>query len=167
MPEPIEAAAQEAGMPDHIADIAITDAVKARQSRHGSRDAFQAQIERRDWQSTITEDLAAFLARRDSFYLATVSADGHPYIQHRGGPPGFLRVLDEKTLGLADLAGNRQYISAGNLDGNDWVHLFFMDYAERRRIKLWGRARLIDDDPELLARLMPEGTTAPGRNGRW
>ena len=140
-------------MSAHISDIGFTPAVKARQEALGSREAYARQIEKRDWQSEVTEDLAAFLAERDSFYMATVSEDGHPYIQHRGGPKGFLKVLDAKTLAFADFSGNRQYISMGNLDGNDRVHLFLMDYANRRRIKLWGRARVVEDDPELLERL--------------
>ena len=140
-----------------VSDIAFTDAVKARQVRHGSRGAFEAQP---DWQSQITENLAEFLATRDSFYMATVSSDGQPYIQHRGGPRGFLKVLDPKTLGFADFSGNRQYISTGNLDGNERVTLFFMDYANSQRIKLWGHAKAIDDDPELVAQLMPEGYRA-------
>lgn len=147
-------------MPENVSDIAFTPAVKARQERHGSRGDHAGRIAGQDWQSAITEDLARFIARRDSFYLATVSQDGYPYIQHRGGPRGFLKVLDEGTLGFADFTGNRQYISAGNLDGNDRVHLFFMDYADRQRIKLWGRARTVDDDPDLVARLMPEGYRA-------
>ena len=144
-------------MTRQVSDIAFTDAVKARQTRHGSREAF---AEQPDWQSQITDNLAGFIATRDSFYMATVSSDGQPYIQHRGGPRGFLKVLDPKQLGFADFSGNRQYISTGNLDGNDRVNLFFMDYANSQRIKLWGRARAIDDDPELVAKLMPEGYRA-------
>ena len=140
-------------MTGHVSDIAFTEAVKARQTRHGSRDGYEKNIARRDWQSAVTDDLAAFVAQRDSFYMASVSSDGHPYIQHRGGPRGFLKVLDEKTLGFADFSGNRQYISLGNFDGNDRVHLFLMDYANSRRIKLWGRARVVEDDPALLDRL--------------
>jgi predicted pyridoxine 5'-phosphate oxidase superfamily flavin-nucleotide-binding protein len=112
------------------------------------------------WQTTITDDLAAFIAQRDSVYLATVNADGQPYIQHRGGPKGFLRVLDERTLGFADYRGNRQYISMGNLQDNPKIHLFMMDYAHQQRIKLWGEAEVREDDPALLARLMPEGYAA-------
>ena len=147
-------------MSEHVSDIAFTDAVKARQTRHGSREGYEKNIARRDWQSSVTEDLAAFLAQRDSFYMASVSSDGHPYIQHRGGPRGFLKVLDDKTLGFADFSGNRQYISLGNFDGNDRVHLFLMDYANRQRIKLWGRARVVEDDPELMDRLVTAGYKA-------
>ena len=142
-------------MPDTVSDIAFTPAVKARQSRHGSRESYAKQIARRDWRDRITEDLSEFVAMLDSFYMATVSEDGHPYIQHRGGPRGFLKVLDDKRLAFVDYSGNRQYISAGNLDGNDRVSLFLMDYANKRRIKVWGRAEVLDDDPDLLRSLMP------------
>lgn len=140
-------------MTRHVSDIGFTPAVKAQQAAHGSREIYAKQIDKRDWQSEVTADLATFLAERDSFYLASVSEDGHPYIQHRGGPKGFLKVLDAKTLAFADFGGNRQYISLGNLDGNDRMHLFLMDYANRRRIKLWGRARVVEDDPDLLEKL--------------
>ncbi|MEM9139819.1 MAG: pyridoxamine 5'-phosphate oxidase family protein [Pseudomonadota bacterium] len=144
-------------MTQRISDIAFTNAVKAQQTRLGSRDMNESQMQTRDWPTEVTENLAAFLAQRDSFYMATVSETGHPYIQHRGGPKGFLKVVDPKTLGFADLSGNRQYISTGNLDGSDKVHLFLMDYGNKQRIKLWGRARVVEDDPDLLDRLaMPE-----------
>jgi uncharacterized protein len=116
--------------------------------------------ERGGWQTKVTPDLAAFLATRDSAYLATANAAGQPYVQHRGGPKGFVRVLDEKTLGFADFVGNRQYITTGNLAENDRAFLFLMNYAERHRVKIWGRARVVENDPELLARLMPEGYDA-------
>lgn len=116
--------------------------------------------ERGGWQTKVTPDLAAFLATRDSAYLATANAAGEPYVQHRGGPKGFIRVLDEKTLGFADFVGNRQYITTGNLAENDRAFLFLMNYAERHRVKIWGRARVVENDPELLARLMPEGYDA-------
>lgn len=147
-------------MTEFVSDIAFTPAVKARQKRHGSRAGYEKQMARRDWQQTITEELRQFIAARDSFYMATVSETGHPYIQHRGGPRGFVKVLDDRTLAFADFSGNRQYISAGNLDGDARVHLFFMDYANSQRIKLWGRAQPIDDDPALVQRLMPEGYRA-------
>lgn len=139
-------------MTDLISDIAFTPAVKAEQARRGSRDGYQKQLERQDWQDRITPELAKFLAQRDSFYMATVSETGHPYIQHRGGPRGFVRVVDEVTLGFADFSGNRQYITTGNLAGSNKVHLFFMDYANSQRIKLWGRAQ-ITEDPEITAKL--------------
>jgi predicted pyridoxine 5'-phosphate oxidase superfamily flavin-nucleotide-binding protein len=141
-------------MDSSISDIAFTPAVKARQTEKGSREIYAKQISKRDWQDRVTDDLAAFLAKRDSFYMATVSQDGHPYIQHRGGPRGFLRVIDEQTLAFADFSGNRQYISMGNLDGNDRVHLFLMDYANRQRIKVWGRAKVVEDDPGLMEELV-------------
>lgn len=142
-----------------ISDVGFTPAVKARQEREGSRGAVEKMTERRDWREEVDADLAAFLATRESFYMATVSENGRPYIQHRGGPAGFLRVIDARTIGFADFSGNRQYITAGNLDGNDHVHLFLMDYANRQRIKIWGRAR-IKEDPDLIARLMPDGYRA-------
>jgi predicted pyridoxine 5'-phosphate oxidase superfamily flavin-nucleotide-binding protein len=112
------------------------------------------------WQTTVTPEIAAFIAERDSAYLATASAAGQPYVQHRGGPKGFIHVLDDKTLGFADYRGNRQYITAGNLAENDRAFIFLMDYAGRQRVKIWGRARVVDNDPELLARLMPKGYKA-------
>jgi predicted pyridoxine 5'-phosphate oxidase superfamily flavin-nucleotide-binding protein len=116
--------------------------------------------ERGGWQTAITPDLAGFLGEARSFYLATASADGQPYIQHRGGPPGFLRVLDARTLGFADFKGNRQYITTGNLSENPKAYMFVMDYAHRRRVKLWGRARVVEDDTALRAKLWPEGYKA-------
>ena len=138
-------------------DIAFTPAVKALQERNGSRAGYARMAEKRDWHDTVTPDLAAFLAERDSFYLASASAEGRPYIQHRGGPKGFLKVLDDKRLAFADFGGNRQYISAGNFSENDRASIFLMDYPNRRRIKLWGRARVVEDDPELLERLVEPG----------
>jgi len=141
-------------------DIAFSPSVKAIQARKGSRAAYARADQRGGWESTITPELAEFLAEQDSIYLATASAAGQPYIQHRGGPPGFLRVLDDHTLAFADFAGNRQFITAGNLAENPRAHLFAMDYLHRRRIKLWGTARVIEDDPALLASLMPAGYAA-------
>ncbi|MEE9359089.1 MAG: pyridoxamine 5'-phosphate oxidase family protein [Hyphomicrobium sp.] len=138
-------------------DIAFTPAVKALQERNGSRAGYARMAERKDWHDTVTPDLAAFLAERDSFYLASASAEGRPYIQHRGGPKGFLKALDDKRLAFADFGGNRQYISTGNLSENDRASIFLMDYPNRRRIKLWGRARVVEDDPELLERLVEPG----------
>ncbi len=138
-------------------DIAFSPSVKALQERLGSRAAYARLEAKGGWQSTVTPELAAFVAARDSFYLATASADAQPYIQHRGGPQGFLKVLDERTLAFADYGGNRQYISAGNLADNPKAFVFLMDYATRTRIKLWGRARAVEDDPALLARLAPPG----------
>jgi predicted pyridoxine 5'-phosphate oxidase superfamily flavin-nucleotide-binding protein len=108
----------------------------------------------------VTPELAAFIAARDSFFLATASAEAQPYIQHRGGPAGFLRVIDEKTLGFADFRGNRQYVSLGNLSENPKAYLFLIDYARRQRIKIWGTARVVEDDPDLLESLRPAGYAA-------
>ena len=140
-------------MNEFVSDIAFTPAVKAIQQRKGSRRGYARMEEKAGWQNTVTDDLANFISQRDSFYLATANADGQPYIQHRGGQPGFLKVIDEKTLAFADFKGNRQYITAGNLSGNDKAYIFLMDYPNRRRIKIWGRARVVDDDAGLLARL--------------
>jgi uncharacterized protein len=141
-------------------DVAFSPAVKAVQTRRGSRESYAKMEARGGFRTTVTPDLAAFLADARSFYLATASADGQPYVQHRGGPPGFLRVVDERTLGFADFKGNRQYITTGNLAENERAYIFVMDYAQRRRVKLWGRARVVEDDPDLLARLWPEGYAA-------
>lgn len=145
-------------MSDHSvsSDIAFTPSVKAIQSRKGSRRLYDGA----EWRTAITPDLVAFLAEQRSVFLATASAGGQPYIQHRGGPPGFIRVLDEHTLGFADFRGNRQYISQGNLTENDHAHLFLIDYAHARRVKIWGRARFVEGDEALLAALMPEGYKA-------
>jgi predicted pyridoxine 5'-phosphate oxidase superfamily flavin-nucleotide-binding protein len=134
-------------------DVAFTGSVKAVQERKGSRAAYARREQRGGWETRVTPELAAFLAERDSFYLATANAEGQPYVQHRGGPRGFLRVLDERTLAFADFRGNRQYITLGNLAENDRAFLFVMDYARRRRVKLWGRARVVEDDAPLLERL--------------
>ena len=136
----------------YTSDIAFTPAVKDIQERKGSRRGYSKMEEKGGWQDTITEDLAQFIGERDSFYLGTANADGQPYIQHRGGKPGFLKVVDEKTLAFADFRGNRQYITAGNLSENGKAYLFLMDYPNRRRIKIWGRAR-VTEDSELMARL--------------
>ena len=143
-------------------DVAFTPAVKAIQSRKGSRSAYARMESQGGWATAITPDLAAFIAAQTSVFLATANAQGQPYIQHRGGPPGFLRVLDEHTLGFADFNGNRQFISSGNLAENPKAHLFLIDYTMRQRIKLWGTARVIDDDPDLIERLMPPDYKAKG-----
>lgn len=139
----------------YSSDVAFTPAVKAVQSRKGSREGYGRMEERGSWQSRITPELAAFVAAQTSVFLATANADGQPYIQHRGGPPGFLRVLDDRTIGFADFAGNRQYITLGNLAANPKAHLFLIDYASRRRVKIWGEARVVEDDAALTASLMP------------
>jgi uncharacterized protein len=146
--------------PTHSSDIAFTPAVKAIQIRKGSREAYANVEARGGWRSEIDEDLAAFLAGADGLYFATASADGQPYIQHRGGPKGFIKVLDKNTLAFADYRGNRQYITQGNLSENPKANIFLMDYVHRRRVKIWGEARVVDDDPALLQSLMPQGYKA-------
>ena len=141
-------------------DVAFTDTVKAIQLRMGSRKAYARMEANGGWETEVTPELAAFIAEQQSVFMATANADGQPYIQHRGGPPGFLRVLDAQTLAFADFRGNKQYISMGNLEDNPKVHLFLIDYADRRRVKIWGEAKVIEDDPELVARLFPEGYDA-------
>lgn len=141
-------------------DIAFTDTVKTLQSRKGSRRAYANMENGRGWQTTITPELKVFIEEQISVFLGTANAAGQPYIQHRGGPPGFLRVLDDTTLGFVDYSGNRQYISSGNLLENPKAHLFLIDYAHRRRVKMWGTARFIADDAALVERLMPDGYDA-------
>jgi predicted pyridoxine 5'-phosphate oxidase superfamily flavin-nucleotide-binding protein len=136
-------------------DVAFTPSVKTIQAREGSRHAYARMERGAGWETKITADLAFFIATQTSVFLGTANAAGQPYIQHRGGPPGFLHVLDERTVGFADLAGNRQYITLGNLAENPKAHLFLIDYARRQRVKIWGEARVIEDDPALLAKLTP------------
>ena len=136
-------------------DIAFTPTVKAIQARKGSRHAYARMEEGNGWGTTITPDLAAFIGEQTSVFLGTANAAGQPYIQHRGGPPGFLHVLDEATIAFADFRGNRQFITQGNLAENPQAHLFLIDYAHRRRVKLWGAARVVENDAALLAKLMP------------
>lgn len=140
--------------------IAFTPAVKAIQTRKGSRHAYSRMEQGAGWQNEVTPELAAFIAAQTSMYLATANADGQPYIQHRGGPPGFLRVLDAHRLAFVDFSGNRQYISSGNLAENSKAHLFLMDYANRQRVKLWGDAQVVEGDAELTAKLMPSNYKA-------
>jgi uncharacterized protein len=147
-------------MSEPSSDIAFTAAVKAIQTRRGSRQAYAKREARGGFNTTITPDLSTFLSEVDTAYLATSNHLGQPYVQHRGGPKGFIRIIDDKTLGFADYAGNRQYITLGNLTENDQAFLFLMDYANRRRVKLWGRARVIEDDPGLIHALMPPGYRA-------
>ncbi len=133
-------------------DIAFTPAVKSIQTKKGSRAAY-AKVEKRGWRTLVTPDLTEFLGELDMFYLGTANAEGQPYIQYRGGPPGFLKVLDDRTLAFADFGGNRQYITLGNLSENPKAFIFLMDYANQRRVKLWGTARVVEDDENLLERL--------------
>jgi len=140
----------------YSSDVAFTPAVKAIQARKGSREAYAHVEARGGWRTEIDEKLRAFLAEANSLYFATASADGQPYIQHRGGPKGFIKVLDKNTIAFADYSGNRQFITQGNLSENPKSHIFLMDYAHRRRVKIWGEARVVDDDPALLRSLMPQ-----------
>lgn len=140
-------------MHEYPSDIAFTPAVKAIQSARGSRGSYAHMEQGMGWQTDITPELAAFIASLDMFYLATANSEGQPYIQYRGGPRGFLKVLDDHTLGFADFRGNRQYISVGNLSENPRVFIFLMDYASQSRVKVWGNARIVEDDDALLATL--------------
>ncbi len=144
---------------NYSSDVAFTPAVKAIQARKGSREAY-ARVEERGWRTEVDEDLSAFLASQDSMFLATATVQGQPYIQHRGGPKGFVKVLDKNTLAFADYSGNRQYITQGNLSENPKANIFLIDYAHRRRVKIWGEARVVDDDPALMKSLMPPGYRA-------
>ena len=126
-----------------VSDIAFTPAVKSQQERFGSRAGYASMEEKGGWQDKVSSDLKGFIAERDSLYMATTSSEGHPYIQHRGGEKGFLKVLDEKTLAFADFSGNRQYVTLGNLSENNRAFIFLMDYENQRRIKIWGRAEVV------------------------
>ncbi len=134
-------------------DVAFTPTVKAIQTQKGSRSSYARMESGGSWATTVTPELEAFLDELDMFYLGTANAEGQPYIQYRGGSPGFLKAVDEKTLGFADFGGNRQYITLGNLSENSKAFIFLMDYARSRRIKLWGNARVVEDNPVLLDRL--------------
>ena len=142
-----------------FARIAFTEAVKEAQRRNGARGAGERLENHPATRDALTPELVRYIGDRDSFFMATASREGWPYVQHRGGPPGFLRVLDERTLAFADFSGNRQYLSIGNLAENDRVHLFLMDWAHAHRLKIWGRAEVVED-PEQLAALMPAGYDA-------
>jgi predicted pyridoxine 5'-phosphate oxidase superfamily flavin-nucleotide-binding protein len=162
-PYTLETAGQKARMDtteSYPSDVAFTPTVKAVQTRKGSRSSYERMEERGSWQTRITPDLARFIEAQTSIFLGTASKDGQPYIQHRGGPAGFLQVLDDRIIGFADFAGNRQYITQGNLADNPKAYLFLIDYARRQRIKLWGEARVVEGDAALTARLMPEGYKA-------
>jgi hypothetical protein len=141
-------------------DVAFTDTVKSIQARKGSRPAYARMEAGGSWEQAITAELKAEIEAQTSVFLATANAQGQPYIQHRGGPAGFLTVLDEHTIGFADFAGNRQYITQGNLEENPKAQLFLIDYANRRRTKVWGTARVVEGDAALMRRLMPAGYRA-------
>ncbi|NNL67976.1 MAG: pyridoxamine 5'-phosphate oxidase [Myxococcales bacterium] len=151
-------------MPALPSEIAFTPAVKAQQARLGSRESYARWEQSRGFQQEISEELSRFVAERDSLYLGTASADGQPYVQHRGGPRGFLRVIGPRTLAFADFGGNRQYLSVGNLSENPRAFLFLMDYENAVRIKIWGTAEFVEDDPALLEALVdPEYGATPER----
>lgn len=141
-------------------EIAFTPEVLAAQTRRGSRETYERYIANGPPSDTITPKLAEFIAQLDGFYLGTASSNGYPYIQFRGGPSGFLKVLDERSLGFADFSGNVQYITVGNLSGNDRAFLFLMDYRHRRRVKVWGRAESVEGDAALIDRLRVPGYPA-------
>lgn len=147
-------------MREYPSDIAFTPAVKRIQEVKGSRASYSRVEQSRGWATRVTLDLAEFIAGLDMLYLGTANAQGQPYIQYRGGPPGFLRVLDDQTLAFADFGGNRQYITLGNLSENPRAFIFLMDYAHSRRVKVWGTAKVVEDDAELL-----EGLHAPDYPG--
>lgn len=141
-------------------DVAFTPAVKAVQTQKGSRHAYARMEQSGAWETAITAEAKAFIEAQTSVFLATASAAGQPYIQHRGGPAGFLHVLDEQSIGFVDFSGNRQFISSGNLSENSQAHLFLIDYAQRRRIKIWGQARIVEASAERIAQMMPAGYKA-------
>ncbi|MBB6521906.1 pyridoxamine 5'-phosphate oxidase family protein [Pseudoteredinibacter isoporae] len=142
----------------YSSDIAFTETVKAIQSRKGSRRAYAQMEGNGAWATEVNDKLSAFIARQRSFFLASSNAEGQPYIQHRGGPPGFLKILDKKTLAFADYKGNRQFITHGNLAENAKAFIFLIDYSRKARAKIWGTAQVIEDNVKLLEQLMP----APG-----
>ena len=140
-------------------DIVFTPTVKALQEARGSRRAYARMEQGRGFQTGITDDMRGFIEAQTTLFMATANLDGQPYVQHRGGPPGFLHVLDEHTIAFADFTGNRQFVSTGNLVDNPKAQLFLMDYAHRQRLKIWGEAR-VETDPALVERLMPAGYKA-------
>ncbi|WP_018268560.1 pyridoxamine 5'-phosphate oxidase family protein [Methylosinus sp. LW4] len=141
-------------------DIAFTPTVKSIQAREGSRRAYARMEEEHSWRTSVTPDIEAFIAQQTSVFLATANREMQPYIQHRGGPAGFLKTLDEATIGFADFSGNRQYVTIGNLADNPRACLFLIDYSRRRRVKIWGTARVVEDDAELISRLAPKDYSA-------
>src|SRR6267154_4291120 len=140
-------------------ELVFPPAVRRAQAERGTAQVYDRKAAA-GFPDAVTPELAAFIAEQDTAFLATTSADGAPYIQHRGGPKGFIKVLDDKTLGLADFAGNKQYITIANLAGNDRAYLFLLDFANRQRIKLWGRARVVENDPALMEKLVEPGYRA-------
>jgi uncharacterized protein len=150
-----------------FSEIAFTDSVRSMQTRYGSRTAYAKLDFAEDRRDRLSENEIEFLAEHDSFYMASVGENGWPYVQHRGGPKGFLKVLNDKTIGFADFRGNKQYISVGNLRTDDRVSLFIMDYPNRQRLKLWARAKIIqaEDDSALVAKLELPGYEARVERG--
>ena len=144
----------------YSSDVAFTPVVKAIQERKGSREGYAQMEQNGGWRTEIDDKLVGFLANTNSFFMATATKDGQPYIQHRGGPKGFIKMLDKNTIAFADYAGNRQYLTQGNLSENPKAHIFIVDYAHRRRVKIWGEARVVEDDPALTQALMPKGYRA-------
>ncbi|MDY0881312.1 pyridoxamine 5'-phosphate oxidase family protein [Dongia soli] len=149
-------------MAKNFTEIAYSDAVLAMQRKYKAVE-INAELQHSVGRNSITPALASYLSSRVSFYMATASKAAQPYIQHRGGPAGFIKILDPQTLAFADFDGNKQYISLGNLSENPRVQLFFMDYSQRRRLKIWGTAKLVEDDPKLLAAVTPEAWRKPLR----
>ncbi|BAY98514.1 pyridoxamine 5'-phosphate oxidase-related FMN-binding protein [Tolypothrix tenuis PCC 7101] len=147
-------------MPRKFGEIAFTPEVLAAQEQRGSRQTYERYIANGSANDVITPKIEEFITQLDGFYLGTVSSNGYPYIQFRGGPAGFLKVLDEKTLGFADFTGNVQYLTVGNLSGNDKAFIFLMDYRHRKRIKIWGRSKYVEDDPALIEQLRMPGYPA-------
>lgn len=141
------------------ASLVFTKAAQHAQAERGSAKAYAARLEE-GFPDKVTPELAAFIAEQDTVFLATANAEGAPYIQHRGGPKGFIKVIDENTLGFADYRGNRQYITLANLSENDHAYLFLLDPARKQRIKLWGRARVVENDPALVEKLFDKGYKA-------
>lgn len=148
-------------MPRKFGEIAFTPEVEVAQEQRGSRETYARYIANGPANDTVTPKLAEFIAHLDGFYLGTMSSNGYPYIQFRGGPPGFLRVIDEKTLGFADFSGNAQYISVGNLSGNTKAFLFLMDYRHRKRVKIWGQAEFIEGNSDVVEALKVPDYAAP------
>ena len=146
--------------PGPSSDVGFSPTVKAVQARKGSRAGYAQMEDRGGWKTEIDDGLAEFVRAQRSFFLATANAQGQPYIQHRGGPPGFLHVIDARTLAMTDFRGNRQYISQGNLEDNPRAFIFLIDYARKQRVKIWGRARMVEGDDDLAQQLMPAGYKA-------
>jgi len=160
MPPAIHTRQSEESIMSYSSDVAFTPTVKSVQTRNGSRRAYAHMEESGSWETRINAELKEFIEAQSSVFLATANAEGQPYIQHRGGPVGFLHVLDDQTIAFADFVGNRQFITVGNLVENPKAHLFLIDYAHQQRIKIWGEARVVENDAELTERLMPQGYKA-------